>query len=235
MQQNKLHRIYINKDIQIDKKIEINIEKTIHLKNVLRIKNNQNIIIFNGNGAEYLAEITYLEKTIAYVKKENRRKALDVHNIVLAQSISSSKHMDFSIQKSVELGINHVVPIVSSRSHPGNYDNKIKHWEKIIINAVEQSNGLYIPKLSPIITFDEYIKADNLDQYHKICFHIKGRNLNETDKSKNSHIMLIGPEGGFSDSEISSLEKFHWNIISLGDRIFRTETASIVAQTILRN
>ena len=47
--------------------------------------------------------------------------------------------------------------------------------------------------------------------------------------------MLIGPEGGFSDSEISSLEKFHWNIISLGDRIFRTETASIVAQTILRN
>ena len=64
MQQNKLHRIYINKDIQIYEKIEINIEKTIHLKNVLRIKNNQNIIVFNGDGVEYLAEITYLEKTI---------------------------------------------------------------------------------------------------------------------------------------------------------------------------
>ena len=99
MQPNKIHRIYINEDIQIDGKIEINIEKTIHLKNVLRIKNNQNIIVFNGDGVEYLAEITYLEKTIVHIKKENRRKTLDAHNIVLAQSISSSKHMDFSIHQ----------------------------------------------------------------------------------------------------------------------------------------
>ena len=235
MPQNKLHRIYIDRDILIGEKLEIDVGKSKHIKNVLRIKNSQHIIVFNGNGIDYIAEVIYSENTIALIKKENTRKDLDSHNIILAQSISSSKHMDFTIQKSVELGINHIVPIVSSRSHPGNYDNKIKHWKKIIIHAVEQSNGFYLPTLSKITPFDEYIQSNSLNQYHKICFHTNGRSINELDKNKSSHIMLIGPEGGFSDNEISSLEKFNWNIISLGDRILRTETASIVAQTILRN
>ena len=64
---------------------------------------------------------------------------------------------------------------------------------------------------------------------------MSGRKINQSDKNFQSHIILIGPEGGFSKEEIDLVERYNWNIISLGDRILRTETASMVAQTILRD
>ena len=235
MQQNKLHRIYVNNHISINNELEIDSNAINHIRNVLRIRHNEKIIVFNGDGKEYLAEVHYEEQLIILIKSENSLRKIDAHKIILAQCIPSAKHMDLAIQKSVEIGINEIVPIISERSHPGNYKKKKTHWENIIVSATEQSNGLFLAKLNNTVTLKEFLDEVDESGAQKICFHMSGRKINQSDKNFQSHIILIGPEGGFSKEEIDLVERYNWNIISLGDRILRTETASMVAQTILRD
>jgi len=235
LQQNKIHRIYLKNTIDIGKDIIVSKDILNHIKNVLRIKSNQNIKIFNGDGKEYLAHIRYLDKSlIISPQRECRKVSKNPHKILLAQCISSSKSMDLAIQKSTELGINEIIPLVSLRSHSGEHDKKIEHWKRIIIHATEQSNGLYLPMLNEIMSFRDFIDNQMETTNYKICFNTIGRRMQTNDINHKSHIMLIGPEGGFDASELELMKNYNWNIISLGDRIFRTETASVVAQTILR-
>ena len=235
LQQNKIHRIHLNNVINIGNDIYVEKDISNHIKNVLRLKDNQQIKIFNGDGKEYFAKIQYQSKSLAICPlKESRQVSKNDHQIVLAQCISNSKSMDLAIQKSTELGIDHVIPIISARSHPGNHEKKMDHWNKIIIHATEQSNGLYLPILNQAVSFKDFIYDQESKENHKICFNTLGRKIDANDINHKSHVMLIGPEGGFDDAELEFLNNYSWNIISLGDRIFRTETASIVAQTILR-
>jgi len=235
LQQNKLHRIYVNNHILINNALKIDSNIVNHIKNVLRIRHNEKIIVFNGDGKEYVAEVQHGEELIISIKSENPLRKINPHKIILAQCIPSAKHMDLAIQKSVEIGINEITPIISERSHPGEHKKKKIHWENIIISATEQSNGLFLAKLNNIITLKEFLDEVDGGDAQKICFHISGRKISQSDKNSQSHIILIGPEGGFSKEEIALVERYNWNIISLGDRILRTETASMVAQTILRD
>ena len=235
LQQNKIHRIFIKNNIVIGDNIIADKYVSNHIKNVLRIKINQDIKIFNGDGKEYLSKIQYQDKCLIIKPiEESRRIARDNHKILLAQCISNSKSMDLAIQKSSELGIDQIIPIISSRSHPGEHEKKISHWNKIIIHATEQSNGLYLPVLNNIMLLEDFLREQKNKVIYKICFNTIGRKLELRDKSHESYAILIGPEGGFDNEELDLMRNNNWNIISLGDRIFRTETASIVAQTILR-
>ena len=235
MQLNKLHRIYINDSISINDELRVNPNTANHIKNVLRIRDNSKIIVFNGDGKEYIAEVNYTDHFTVLIKSENPSRKNDIHQITLAQSIPSAKHMDLAIQKSVEIGINKIVPIISERSHPGDHKKKYSHWENIIIHSTEQSNGLFLAKLDEIANLENFLINVSDDESYKICFHMSGRKITQNDKNYQSHIILIGPEGGFSSNEIDLIERYNWNIVSLGDRILRTETAAIVAQTILRD
>ena len=235
LQQNKIHRIHLNNVIELGNNIDVEKDVSNHIKNVLRLKDNQQIKIFNGDGKEYFAKIQYQAKSLVICpSSESRYISKNDHQIVLAQCISNSKAMDLTIQKSTELGIDHIIPIISARSHPGDHEKKMDHWNKVIIHATEQSNGLYLPILHTAVSLKDFIYDQEGKEYYKICFNIQGRKIDVNDINHKSHVMLIGPEGGFNDTELEIMDNYNWNIISLGDRIFRTETASIVAQTILR-
>jgi len=234
-QQNKTHRIFLKNIIEINNPIVLDKSTSNHIKKVLRIRNNEEIKIFNGDGKEYNAKVEDQEKsTIVVPYKLSRQISKGTHQIILAQCIPNYKAMDLAIQKSTELGIDQIIPISSSRSHPGNHEKKLGHWEKIIIHATEQANGLYLPVLNRVMSLEDCINKHDTDQYHKICFNTIGRNMDTNDLHHKSHVIMIGPEGGFDNQELELMKNNNWNIITLGDRIFRTETASIVAQTILR-
>lgn len=234
-QQNKIHRIFLKNIIEINNPIVLDKSTSNHIKKVLRIRNNEEIKIFNGDGKEYNAKVEDQEKsTIVVPYKLSRQISKGTHQIILAQCIPNYKAMDLAIQKSTELGIDQIIPISSSRSHPGNHEKKLDHWEKIIIHATEQANGLYLPVLNRVMSLEDCINKHDTDQYHKICFNTIGRNMDTNDLHHKSHVIMIGPEGGFDNQELELMKNNNWNIITLGDRIFRTETASIVAQTILR-
>ena len=191
-------------------------------------------MVFNGDGKEYKGFVIHEDSTKIQISDFIREGKQPKKKIILAQCVSSSRHMDFSIQKSVELGIHVIIPIISRRSHPGNHMKKIPHWEKTIIHAVEQSNGLFIPKIFESISFNQLLKLPLIQNNHKILFHHSGRKMVDGDCAYNEIIILIGSEGGFSSNEIEDARRENWNIISLGERILRTETAAIVAHTLLK-
>ncbi len=234
LQQSKLHRLYINQNLSIYDTITLSSKQILRLKNVLRLKESSELILFNGDGREYLGQITFKTSKSINIIKELRHKNVNKNKIILAQSIPSYKYMDFAIQKSVELGIDEIIPIISRRSHPGDHIKKMDHWKRVIIHAVEQSSGLYIPKLSEPLSLDILLKNSDYDKHEKIVFDPSGSALKRINRDNYPKIIIVGPEGGFSNSELDLARTFNWNIVTLGDRILRTETAAIVAQVLLR-
>ena len=108
------------------------------------------------------------------------------------------------------------------------------YWEKIILSACEQCGSSNIPEIEKAATLSEIAKYTESSSEIKICFDPRGEKLNMNEVNIKQYIFLIGPEGGFSDNDITMLKKYNWRIISLGDRILRTETACVVAQTLMR-
>ena len=102
-------------------------KQIVRLKNVLRLKESSELILFNGDGKEYLGIINFKSNKSVNIIKELRHENINKNKIVLAQSIPSYKYMDFAIQKSVELGINEIIPIVRQRSNPGDQIKKRNH------------------------------------------------------------------------------------------------------------
>ena len=234
LQQNKLHRLYFNQKLSTNDIITPSSKQIVRLKNVLRLKESAELILFNGDGKEYLGIITFKSNKSINIIKELRHENINKNKIVLAQSIPSYKYMDFAIQKSVELGIDEIIPIISQRSHPGDHTKKMDHWKKVIIHAVEQSGGLYIPILSEPLSLEDLFKDRNYDKHEKILCDPSGLALSNINRNNFPKIIIVGPEGGFSDRELNLARTFNWNIVTLGDRILRTETAAIVAQVLLR-
>ena len=234
-QPNKQHRVFVNTPIDIEKEINCSNETAHHIQNVLRIKKNEKVIVFNGNGKEFQGHLMKGNQVKIQITNLLREIKKPKKKILLAQCVSSSRNMDFAIQKSVEIGVDRIIPITSKRSRPGNHLRKKDHWEKIVIHAAEQSHGLFIPEIYETIGFQQILIHENFKNFHKILFHQSGRKMMGNDSSFSEIIILIGPEGGFDDKEIEDARKENWNIISLGDKILRTETAAIVAQTLLKD
>ena len=118
LRQNKLHRVYFNQRLSVNDTVKPSHEYIVRLKNVLRLKELSELILFNGDGKEYLGVVTFKSNKSIKIKEELRHESVNKKKIILAQSIPSYKYMDFTIQKSVELGIDEIIPIVSGRSHP---------------------------------------------------------------------------------------------------------------------
>ena len=102
------------------------------------------------------------------------------------------------------------------------------------MSACEQCGSSTIPEIEKATTLSEIAKYTESSNEIKICFDPRGEKLNMDEVNIKQYVFLIGPEGGFSDNDITMLKKYNWRIISLGDRILRTETACVVAQTLMR-
>jgi 16S rRNA (uracil1498-N3)-methyltransferase len=211
-----------------------------HLANVLRAKVGENITLFNGQGGEYHATISAIHKKNVEVEI-GEWNAGDVESpltIHLAQGISRGEKMDFTIQKAVELGVNKIFPLFTERSNvkldKERSEKKWEHWRSVISSACEQSGRNTIPELSPVKTLENALPA--FDQTWRLVLSPhQGESLKTLPIQKNQKILLlIGPEGGLSESEINKAVQQGFHAVNLGPRVLRTETAGIVAITALQ-
>jgi 16S rRNA (uracil1498-N3)-methyltransferase len=228
-------RIYLDHTLRTDMTCILPDETTHHIAHVLRMKPGQPVIIFNGQGGEYEAEIIRIERRQAQVLigKFLNQECESCLDITLVQGISRSNRMDYTLQKAVELGVNRIVPVLSRYSHArigGSQQKKrYQHWQRIVISACEQCGRNRLPFLENPVTFNDFLedwKADGL----KIILHpaVKTR-LAYLDVTDHSLALAAGPEGGFSDDEIASAEKKGYRPVALGPRMLRTETAALAA------
>lgn len=233
-------RIFIELPLKINKIIILSISESHYIIHVLRMNINDIVEIFNNTNYIFLSKIFNIHKkivTILIFQKEykNIESTLDIN---LGQVISKNEKMDFTIQKSIELGVNIITPLFSEKCNlKKNFkriSQKMIHWKKIAIAACQQCKRNIVPKIEEPISLDSWCKKDQVN-VTKIVFHPKSiltiQNL--TKSIKKIHI-LIGSEKGFSENEIEKITNDGFISLSLGPRILRTETASITAISILQ-
>jgi len=234
----RIPRIFQNIPLEINAKILLDPDATRHLSTVLRLPNDSKIILFNGDGYEYPSIINFNKrKTLEATVQDRITKTLESPLFVhLGQVISKGTHMDFTIQKAVELGVNVITPLYSARGDvhlkSEREERKLIHWQKIIIHACEQCGRTYIPKLEHPIPILEWVK--NRQEKTKLVLDHRSPNSLKTIVCTKDVALLIGPEGGLSPEEISYIIHNAFINIQLGPRVLRTETASLVALSALQ-
>lgn len=232
-------RIYHAGVLTVDREVQLSAEASHHLQHVLRVHVDHPVVLFNGDGYNYAGIVTSLQKKAIRIMMteqlaNNTESPLSIH---LAQVISRGDKMDFSLQKAVELGVSSITPIISERCNVrlanDRQQKKLQHWQRVIIAACEQSGRSVLPHLHDILSLEDFAKQCN-DQGINILFHPEASHSFATLIQQQSVLrLLIGCEGGFSQAEVSLLtQHHHFKCCSLGPRIFRTETAGLVALSI---
>ena len=210
-----------------------------HVGRVLRMKEGQEVLLFDGSGAEFPATITEVSKknvTVDVTERIERssESPLDLH---LGQVISRGDKMEFTIQKSVELGVNTITPLISERCgvklDTKRFEKKLAQWQKIAIAACEQCGRNTVPVIRPVMQLEEWCseQSDAL----KLNLHPRAQySINTLPEPINKVRLLIGPEGGLSAEEIGMTEQYKFEETLLGPRVLRTETAALTAITALQ-
>jgi 16S rRNA (uracil1498-N3)-methyltransferase len=242
-------RIYQNQPLVIGETITLTDDAFGHTVRVLRLKDGDVLTLFNGelfndSLGEYQAELTNVSKKQAQVviksfAEKNNESPLNIH---LGQGISRGDRMDFTLQKSVELGINTITPLFTERCGVKltgeRLQKKVDQWQKIVIGACEQSGRCTVPTVKPAIYLDDWLAEQSSSL--KLNLHPKAQysimNLPEDNQADaNQRVrLLIGPEGGLNDNEIKKANEASFIDVLLGPRVLRTETAALTAITALQ-
>ncbi|MBD1572438.1 16S rRNA (uracil(1498)-N(3))-methyltransferase [Vibrio sp. S17_S38] len=210
-----------------------------HIGRVLRMTTGQEVLLFDGSGAEFPATIASVSKKNVTVELHKRiersvESPLDLH---LGQVISRGDKMEFTIQKAVELGVNTITPLISVRCgvklNSERFDKKLQQWQKIAIAACEQCGRNIVPQIRPLMQLEQWC-AEDYDGL-KLNLHPRAKySINTLPEPVNKVRLLIGPEGGLSDEEIQMTEQYKFEETLLGPRVLRTETAGLSAITALQ-
>jgi 16S rRNA (uracil1498-N3)-methyltransferase len=203
-------------------------EEFHHLYNVLRHNVGDKILAFDGKLNEYLCEIVEIQKNRARIKKIEKIENIEYDfNIAIAPALIKKENFELMLEKVVEIGVKEIYPIITKHSVVKIKEKK-ERWEKIILNACKQSHRQIIPKLHNILTLNEITQISKNYSLKLFANPKSSRNLFSFEKTNNV-IILIGPEGGFSNEEENYLKSNGFFDFSLGNFILRSETAAIVS------
>lgn len=236
----RIPRIYHPENLENKNACQLSEDAANHVGRVLRMQAGEHIELFDGTNHIYSAVITNASKKAVEVeiqarKFDNRESPLSIH---LGQVISRGDRMEFTIQKSVELGVNVITPLWSERCgvklDGDRLDKKIQQWQKIAIAACEQCGRNIIPEIRPMMKLQDWC-AEN-DGALKLNLHPRAKySIKTLPEIPTAGVrLLIGSEGGLSPQEISQTETQGFTEILLGKRVLRTETAALTAITALQ-
>jgi len=224
-----LHRFIGSFDLSKNEVEIINPENINQIKGVLRMKKGDVIILSNGKGssAEVTIDSISPDKIVCIVNKTPTRNTLTEtgRKVDLYLAILKKENFELAVQKAVECGVSTITPVITERTIKTGLN--IARLEKIILEASEQCGQDIVPTLSPILKFSDAL-TNSSNAGEKIIFHLVEKPYTPNKKAKNISI-FIGPEGGFTDKEISLAEKSGYKVASLGPLTLRGETAAIIA------
>jgi 16S rRNA (uracil1498-N3)-methyltransferase len=214
------HRFFIDADLIAGTTVALSHDEQHHAR-VVRVREGEEVEVFNGRGASYVAKYTSDGLQIAGAAPDREaRVAID-----LAMSIINLDKFDIVLQKATELGVRSIIPLVTDRVEirAERYRGKAERWRKIVFEAVKQSGRSVIPIVEEPQPFDDVVKRDGT----KILF---DADSDETRQQlSDAAILFIGPEGGWSERELQLAREHGCAFERLGIRRLRAETAAIVA------
>ena len=224
-------RLYLPQPLPVGATLDLPDEAVRHLVQVLRMGNGERLTVFNGEGGEYAAELVEVARRSARLRIQahdpvSREAPLAV---TIAQCVSKGDRMDYALQKATELGATAFAPLLSARGvvklDGERWEKKVEHWRGVVIGAAEQSGRTRVPSVSAPERFENYVATERPGL--KLILAPGGdRRLSELPVAE-TITALIGPEGGFDETELALAGRHGWQRLALGPRILRTETAPV--------
>lgn len=232
------HRMHTEQVLRPGLAIRLQAETAHYLSRVLRAVAGQSIVVFNGDGMDYLCEITGFgrDEVQLVVNECLPARAESPLHLTLVQAVSRGERMDFTLQKATELGVTSFQPVFTHRTEVRLTGEKaarrVAHWRKVIISACEQSGRARVPSVQDPLDLASWVQQESRAS-RLVLEPGADRSLARLDPVSPIEL-LVGPEGGFEDLELELLERHGVERVSLGPRILRTETAGPAAVAILQ-
>ena len=227
-------RFYVDFALSPDSVVELPDNVVRHL-NVLRVKNTEEIVLFNGNGKAYPALPEVLEKRRASVRilREEATDNESPLNITLVQAVSTAERMGFTLQKSVELGVAEIRPVISERCvvrlSGERAERRVARWQEIVVSACEQSGRNIVPKVLPLTTYAQALQQLPQETTKLLMSLNRAQKLSDVQPQSGKVVFMVGPEGGWTEKEEQQAFDAGFQSVTLGKRVLRTETASLAA------
>ncbi len=237
----RVSRLYTPAPLVTGKLIELDDDNGHYVRTVLRLKKDAEVILFNGQGGEYLCTVSEVSRkaVLIAVKQWVERSVESPLQVILGLGISRGDRMDLTVQKAVELGVNRITPLLTERClvqfKGEKKPQRLLHWQKIVQHAAEQSGRTALPALPEVEQLQNWVGKQQglkvfLDPYAETTLtELKPETMKACAECSRRVTLLTGPEGGFSDQERELATASGFIPVRLGARILRTETASIAA------
>jgi 16S rRNA (uracil1498-N3)-methyltransferase len=235
-------RIYVDQPLVPGAECSLPAQAGEHVARVLRMSAGDPLVLFNGDGYDYAATITSVGKRDVSVRIDTSER---VHNesplrLTLAQGIARGEKMDLIVQKATELGVACIVPLHTERSEvkldASRAEKRLAHWRAVAQSACEQSGRACVPEIVPALPLEAWLRdlpAD--DGALRLALLPEGTvQARELLFPASGGVLVVGPEGGLGERDITALEAAAFRGLRLGPRILRTETAGLAALAALQ-
>jgi 16S rRNA (uracil1498-N3)-methyltransferase len=232
-------RFYTRCTLHEDRELQLEAGPSQHIARTLRMQPGDELVLFDGRGGEYPAHLTAVEKRSVSVRIGRHRQREVESPLLLHLGIAMSRgdRMDLVVQKATELGVTRITPLLTERTelrlNAERARKKLEHWQRVAISACEQCGRNRIPVISAVAKLSDWL-AD-VDSDIRLVLHHRSRPLDALPRQPRDITLLVGPEGGLAAAEIQLAEQRGFQALSLGPRILRTETAPLVALSVLQS
>lgn len=232
-------RIYTSQPLLSADSVELQGAASHYLTRVLRLSKGDPLILFNGDGRDYSAEISEVQakRVLTRLLDSTIPGNESPMKITLVQAICRGERMDYALQKATELGVFGIQPLISHRVEvrldKARQAKRVKHWQRVVISACEQSGRAVVPEVkSPLSMFEWLAEAD--DSPRVVLDPFAENRLSGLSVEGDAISILVGPEGGFTQEEADAVRLSGLTAFSLGPRVLRTETAGPAAIAVLQ-
>jgi 16S rRNA (uracil1498-N3)-methyltransferase len=232
-----MRRFFIDEKAICGDDVTLSGSQSHHLISVLRLSVGQTIELFDGTGWVYLTELSTISKNRVEGRIVNRHLESSTHPfpLTLGMGILKGKKMDLVLQKATELGVDSLIPLATRYSEQGkNIDRRIERWQRIMLEACKQCGRATPMCIAPVLPLQELDIAEY--HYPVLCWEQEDKSVISPEyfTAPGSILLLIGPEGGFHDGEISWAADQGIRMTTLGSHILRAETAAIAGVGIIQ-
>ena len=236
----RLNRVYADQPLAAGTAVVLPEAAAYHVARVLRLRAGAPLVLFDGSGGDFRGEVATVDGDRVRVSVGERSAGLRESplGITLVQAVSRGERMDWTLQKATELGVKRIQPVLSARSVVRLDDQqaakKLRHWQAIVAGACEQCGRSVLPEVRAPLDLARFLAESSREGQRLVLSPNGPASLAGLATTAARVELLIGPEGGLDDAEIDAATRAGFAPVRLGPRVLRTETAGIVALTVLQ-
>jgi 16S rRNA (uracil1498-N3)-methyltransferase len=234
-------RIHVDQPLAIASELNLPPQAAEHVVRVLRMNPGEPLTVFNGDGNDYAAVIVAVGKREVMLRIEQVRPLANESplQLTLAQGVARGEKMDLIVQKATELGVVRIVPLLTERSEvkldAARAEKRLMHWRAVAASACEQSGRARLPEIAAALPLSTWLTSLTGDDALRLALLPEAaRSSRELRFNGAGGLLVVGPEGGLGERDISALTAAGFDGLRLGPRILRTETAGLAALAALQ-